>query len=244
MDLKNIINILSALLTPTIAILGLYIAYQQWKSNETKRRQELFNLRYEHLFLKTNELIKLGNSLIEKPSNNVYDFDDKIRVYRNHLEKYKFLIKEKDYAVIMHILSVHHTFEYDINTCDEEKYKLEQELIFIQNKKLQMVYKILESYLRIEKDSIMDKIVAKFLYEKYYFYESFPFMFPTFCSLYLRFLSIVNKMKEKVEHMEISLKINEFLCTPIKKKHRQRPANKYFEKVCENHYEFSNLQWK
>lgn len=57
MPLKNLLNIsvqkdwvdyLSALLTPTVvAILGLYIAYRQWRTEEAKLRHELFEKRYK-----------------------------------------------------------------------------------------------------------------------------------------------------------------------------------------------------
>ena len=36
---NTLIDILSAALTPIIAILGSYIAYQQWKTNEKSRKQ-------------------------------------------------------------------------------------------------------------------------------------------------------------------------------------------------------------
>jgi anaerobic ribonucleoside-triphosphate reductase len=41
------IDVLSALLTPTIAILGIYIAYQQWRTNKNRLKLELFDKRYE-----------------------------------------------------------------------------------------------------------------------------------------------------------------------------------------------------
>lgn len=41
------IKILSALLTPTIALIAVYVAWQQWRTAERKRRQDLFDRRYE-----------------------------------------------------------------------------------------------------------------------------------------------------------------------------------------------------
>lgn len=41
------IEIFSALLTPIIAVLGVYIAYQQWRTNNLKLKHELFDRRYE-----------------------------------------------------------------------------------------------------------------------------------------------------------------------------------------------------
>jgi hypothetical protein len=44
---KDWIDVLSALLTPTIAILGSFIAYEQWRTNRGRLKHELFNRRYE-----------------------------------------------------------------------------------------------------------------------------------------------------------------------------------------------------
>jgi len=41
------IQFLSASLVPIIAILGLLFAWLQWRTNEKKRQNELFNLRYD-----------------------------------------------------------------------------------------------------------------------------------------------------------------------------------------------------
>lgn len=40
------IDVLSALLTPTIALIALYIAFQQWRTNRNKLKLELFERRY------------------------------------------------------------------------------------------------------------------------------------------------------------------------------------------------------
>ncbi len=44
---QYLIDILSALLTPTIAILGSIIAWQQWRTNRARLKHELFDRRYE-----------------------------------------------------------------------------------------------------------------------------------------------------------------------------------------------------
>jgi FMN phosphatase YigB (HAD superfamily) len=44
---KDWIDILSALLTPTVAILGSYIALRQWRTAELKRKQNLFDKIYD-----------------------------------------------------------------------------------------------------------------------------------------------------------------------------------------------------
>ncbi len=44
---NNWIAISAALLTPTIAIAGTVIAFLQWKTNHLKRKNELFDRRYD-----------------------------------------------------------------------------------------------------------------------------------------------------------------------------------------------------
>lgn len=44
---RDWIDILTALLTPTIAILGIYIAYQQWYTNRNKLKIDLFDKRFQ-----------------------------------------------------------------------------------------------------------------------------------------------------------------------------------------------------
>ena len=43
---KDWVDIISALLVPTLAIAGVIIAFLQWRTNELKRKQELFDRRY------------------------------------------------------------------------------------------------------------------------------------------------------------------------------------------------------
>jgi hypothetical protein len=44
---RDWIDILAALLTPTIAILGAYIAWQQWRTNRNKLKLDLFDKRFQ-----------------------------------------------------------------------------------------------------------------------------------------------------------------------------------------------------
>ncbi len=44
---KDWVDYLSALLVPTIAILGSIIAFQQWRTNTKRLKHELFDRRYE-----------------------------------------------------------------------------------------------------------------------------------------------------------------------------------------------------
>ena len=47
MNQKNWIDILSALLVPTIAIFGSLIAFMQWRINRARLKHELFDRRYQ-----------------------------------------------------------------------------------------------------------------------------------------------------------------------------------------------------
>lgn len=58
---------LSALLTPTIAILGSIIAYQQWRTNTKRLRHELFDRRYEQFTVVREFLGSIMSSGKAKP---------------------------------------------------------------------------------------------------------------------------------------------------------------------------------
>jgi len=53
---KDWVDYLSALLTPTIAILGSIIALQQWRTNRSRLKHELFDRRYEQFSVVRNFL--------------------------------------------------------------------------------------------------------------------------------------------------------------------------------------------
>ena len=61
------VEISSASLTPAIAIFGGYIAYQQWKTSEKSRKQELFNMRYDNIF---KPLLYVCNRTIDSIQDN------------------------------------------------------------------------------------------------------------------------------------------------------------------------------
>jgi len=70
---SNWIYILSALLTPTIAVAGVVIAFFQWKTNDLKRQNELFDRRYE--FYQRLRKWWLATSA---PAVNSFDIEDLI----------------------------------------------------------------------------------------------------------------------------------------------------------------------
>ena len=64
MIVKEVIEVLSGLLTPVIAIIAVYIAYQQWKTNKQRLKAELYDERfkvYETLMDTIGEAIRVGD---------------------------------------------------------------------------------------------------------------------------------------------------------------------------------------
>lgn len=67
----NWIKILSALLTPTIAIAGLTIAWLQYRTNDQKRKNELFDRRYD--FYKSIEEVWLSTHDVANRTLSIED---------------------------------------------------------------------------------------------------------------------------------------------------------------------------
>lgn len=83
-------------LTSIIAILGVYIAYQQWITSERKRKQDLYEMRRKYLYSKCLEMIYKVPKIAKKIINEkLREKDIIIEFARNRLE-YRFLISEKD----------------------------------------------------------------------------------------------------------------------------------------------------
>lgn len=64
---KDWVDYLSALLVPTIAILGSIIALQQWRTNSKRLRHELFDRRYEQFTVVREFLGSIMTSGKSKP---------------------------------------------------------------------------------------------------------------------------------------------------------------------------------
>lgn len=73
--LKDWIDIFQALLTPAIALLVAYIAYQQWCINKNRLKHELFDRRY-HMF----ELVR--DFIGKITSYSRIDEQDRLKFYR------------------------------------------------------------------------------------------------------------------------------------------------------------------
>jgi len=69
MTWQTVVNIFSALLTPVIAIIATYIAWQQWKANELKLRLE----RYERRLRIYQDVIKMLSLIMRDADAKIED---------------------------------------------------------------------------------------------------------------------------------------------------------------------------
>ena len=153
-SIKDWIDVLSALLTPIVAIIAVYIAYRQWKTAEAKRRQDLFEMRYDNLY---KEIIGIHNKMMQLDYTSQHLRADLIELrleFLNHYDKYKFLLSKKDEKIIWDAAELWattiNTYDKNMNSGldpDINEYKQEQE------KCLNTIKDTLELYLRIEQDN-------------------------------------------------------------------------------------------
>jgi hypothetical protein len=73
MTINEWVELSSALLTPTIAIGGAVIAFLQWKTNEKKRKNDLFDRRYD--FYKNVERMWVSTGSAEETSQDGLDVE-------------------------------------------------------------------------------------------------------------------------------------------------------------------------
>mgnify|MGYP000308834042 CR=1 FL=1 len=88
---KDWVDYMSALLTPTIAVLGSVVAYFQWRTNSNRLKHELFERRYEQFAVISNFLASImisGKSMPEEQhkylsgtSGMRFIFDEEIAEY-------------------------------------------------------------------------------------------------------------------------------------------------------------------
>lgn len=153
MDIETIIKYLNALIPISITILGTYIAYQQWLTNERKRKQDLFELRREHIYSKSLELIHSVPSIAKDIlKDNLSEKSILIRYIKTYKE-YSFLIGAKDCEKLENFYKNSIKAISDIASCGIENYdknvkNYEDNIKDLLEKDLN---NIVEKYLRIEK---------------------------------------------------------------------------------------------
>lgn len=153
---KDWIDIFSALLTPVIAIFAGYIGYQQWKTAEAERKQNLYEMRYDNLFNSIIENSKRYAKMTTQDLNKL-DFEEQKRLdsdFKNNLNKYKYLIKKKDYErlnLIYGALSTCSRKVEELKYENIEEHQLSLDLLSSDiNKFLNEIEEISDKYLRIE----------------------------------------------------------------------------------------------
>lgn len=141
------INILSALLTPTITIVGGYIAYQQWKTNEKARKLNLFEKRYDKIFEPILEVCnKTINSIKDNKICNIEELNELHNTKLSNIEKYSFLLKENDFVwLLVHYDAIR---EY-VRDCKMHPVISDKDKKFM-NLKLTRIYDLRRKYLSIE----------------------------------------------------------------------------------------------
>ncbi len=153
MNIETIIKYLNALIPISITILGTYIAYQQWITNERKRKQELFELRRKYIYSKSLELLHSAPSIAKSIINDNLTEESIFVKYAKYYAEYNFLLKTKDSqnlekfymdtTIAISNIASGGMDNYDKNVKDyEEKTK---DLLKAN------LNKIVEKYLRIEK---------------------------------------------------------------------------------------------
>lgn len=153
-NIKSAINILSALLTPTIALLTAFIAYQQWQTNERKRKQDLFELRYENIY----KNVKIFLDAVEIPITTNDDFVIKYQKMTQNLFKYRFLIKQNDFNRLNSLI-----YDFFVRCVEFEKFNAkvkiqEQSNHFEELEKIRHeINMLMFNYLQIEQPSIFEK---------------------------------------------------------------------------------------
>lgn len=116
---KDWVDILQALLTPTVAIFGSYIAYQQWRINKVRLKHELYDRR---IAVYTGLINYLGVILSEAHFNNKAFIDWMKKSYEEYfllndeIIKYFELINEKTRA----LRKVHRTMSTDKAKGDDQ----------------------------------------------------------------------------------------------------------------------------
>ena len=80
-----------------LAIFGGYIAWQQWQTNERKRKQDLFEKRYDNLYLPilkcSESIMHIKDSKVSKEKRK-QQIENEIAEFWKQYNKYKFLISE------------------------------------------------------------------------------------------------------------------------------------------------------
>ncbi len=118
MIIDKIIDISKALLTPMIGLLGIYIAYQQWQTNERKRKQDLFERRWTFY----TELKLLFENLMNSDEAATVFCPTDFCIYNNRADQAKYLFGEDIVEHIFNIQEIAKSGDYNLFSEPFDKY--------------------------------------------------------------------------------------------------------------------------
>src|SRR5260221_10454696 len=76
---KDVLTIFSGLLTPLLAIVATYIAYQQWRTNRIKLQHDLYDRRFAIYAALTNFLAQTQLEVHTVNYNSIIPFGQKVK---------------------------------------------------------------------------------------------------------------------------------------------------------------------
>jgi hypothetical protein len=95
--MKDYITLLAAILTPTLAIIGTFLAVQQWRINDRKLKHDLYDRRLPLYTALMRFLTKIGqeakasdeeiSDFLQKTRESHFLFDDEVRRFLEEIYK-------------------------------------------------------------------------------------------------------------------------------------------------------------
>lgn len=143
-------TLLIGLCTVIVSLATAIIAYMQWQTNEKKTRMDLFEERYNHLYIPLNAALDsmTRNTYKENPDLFIKNSED----FFKELNKYSFFMKEKDSKILIDTFTKYYKEVIRVGELPQEEAvkSLEKYLNNLTCYKKTM-YELLTKYLRIEK---------------------------------------------------------------------------------------------
>ena len=145
---EYLIKAIGAFLPFLIALFMAYIAYQQWQTNETKRRQDLYDKRLEFYWAMLNKIDEIEKAKFTN-KEDISKEEAKLNIL---IEKYEFLVSKRDSEELTNLIlwargvklkSKYKKSKYPHFSVELNEYKQ----LEIENR----ITEIFEKYLRIEK---------------------------------------------------------------------------------------------
>lgn len=124
MNYHPYIDALSALLTPLIAVIAAYVAYQQYRANKLKLQSELYDRRLK-IFHMVNDFIIAMYNARESPDQHISKLrrvqDDSYFLFGADIQEYLETLRRKAYSLQRAKRDI-------LPASDEDKLELEEEI--------------------------------------------------------------------------------------------------------------------